>query len=113
MKGWLWYAPPLAQDGRDTSRMDPLMPATDTDRSYFIERDALAAAFRDFLAEVLTEPLPLSKLCGLFDLNVKTMRRMLRRIDGVEHHGRFWRVPLRSMPPAYFLETGILQPPRD
>jgi hypothetical protein len=89
------------------------MPAADTNRSYFIERDALAAAFRDFLAEVLTEPLPLAKLCGLFDLNVKTMRGLLRRTDGVERHGRFWRVPLRSMPPTYFLETGILQPSRD
>ena len=75
---------------------------------YLIERDAIARAFKAHLDGLLTEPMPLWKLSGFFDCNRKTMAVIVRNIDGAERVGKRWRIPLRSMPPRYHVEAGLI-----
>lgn len=38
------------------------------------------------------------------------MTALLPTIAGAERFGGGWRVPLREMPPSYFITTGLLVP---
>lgn len=64
------------------------------------------------LPGLLTEPLTLTELARLFGCNRDTMRKAIGRMTEAERFGKMWRLPVRKMPPAYFLERGLLIPAR-
>jgi len=93
------------------------MPGTDTkseiDQARYaavLERGAIAEAFRGFLGDLLCEPVPLSKLAALYDVDRKTAARFVRQLDGAVQFGNLWRLPLKQLPPKYFLESGFIVP---
>lgn len=71
-----------------------------------IEREAIAVASRELLRESLTGCLTISGLATWFDVDRATMKTLLPMI-GAEPCGRFWRVPIRKMPPEYLLAIGF------
>jgi len=74
-----------------------------------VEREGIAAAYRGFLDELLTEPLSVAELAELFRVPPRKVRRMLKGIEGAVRIDRScWRVPLRAMPPNYLLAEGLI-----
>lgn len=64
------------------------------------------------LPSLLTEPMTVSELARLFGVNRSTMKSAIGRMPDAERFGSMWRLPIRQMPPAYFLERGLLIPAR-
>lgn len=75
-------------------------------------RNLLQETVRGYLAEAigepLTEPLRVSELAGLFDVNRDTMRQALERMEGVQRFGSRFQVPVRRMPVRYWIDRRLL-----
>jgi hypothetical protein len=71
--------------------------------------DELRDAWREQLAEMLTEPLSCSAFAAFMGISRRTATFML---DGmpVVRVGALVRVPVRLMPPSYFLAHGLIEP---
>ena len=66
------------------------------------------AAARRIPENLLTEPMSIKILAGLFGVHRNKMAVILKRyLPGAENVGGSWRVPVAKMPPAYFEERGI------
>lgn len=50
----------------------------------------------------LTEPLTLLQLASWFGVGRNKMRSIIGHVKGVERCGSLYRVPIRTMPPAYW-----------
>jgi len=83
------------------------MPDSDVYR-FLLEKESLSKAFREHFDALLTEPMPLWKLAEYFDCDRKLMATIARNIDGAVRCGKRWRIPLRSMPPLYHLQVGLI-----
>lgn len=74
------------------------------------DHDAVRDAWKAHIDGLKTEPLTVSGLAKLFDLDRKTMARILERFVArktAEKIGRFYRVRLQEMPPAYHAQRGL------
>jgi hypothetical protein len=60
--------------------------------------------------ELRTELLTIRRLAQWFGVSRNKMPAILKRIEGVEQFGRFYRLKLAQMPVTYLLERGLLRP---
>lgn len=88
--------------------MPPRLSTTADEGTAF--RDALAVAIASRLDQVKTEPLTVAQLAAYFRIGRNSMTSILKRIDGAERCGRWWRLPVLRMPPRYLLERGLIVP---
>lgn len=68
------------------------------------------AAWDRFLAVSRTEGLTVEELARHFGFGRNRMAALLPKIAGAERLGSRWRVPVREMPPAYWVASGLLLP---
>lgn len=64
----------------------------------------------DWLEHVLTEPLGLQELGTYFCTSTKHVRPLVESLSGTEKVGRRFRIMVRHMPPAYWIQAGLLSP---
>lgn len=55
-----------------------------------------------------TEPMTQRELAEWFGGSERRIKGWLEQIDGAERIGRFWRLPLSEMPPAYLVSAGLI-----
>ena len=75
-----------------------------------IERDAIFEAWRSLVAGLMTEPMPAATLATYFDVDPRTMGRLLATMaakQDAQRARRLWRVRVACMPPSYFIENGL------
>jgi hypothetical protein len=58
---------------------------------------------------IMTEPLRVYELADLFSVERHEMRKLLDVIPGAIQTLGFWRVPIVSMPPCYWLARKLIQ----
>ena len=84
--------------------MDPRCSPSDS-----VQAQAAADAWRDFLNDLLTEPMTITELAlEWFQIGRNSMALILETMEGVERCGKKVRVPLVKMPPKYLVSRGIL-----
>jgi hypothetical protein len=64
----------------------------------------------DWLQHLLTEPLNQKELATYFVTSSKHVKALVEALPGVEQVGRRFRVPVRHMPPSYWIACGLLLP---
>ena len=65
---------------------------------------ALVEAYREFLNDLMTEPLTMSELADVFGLSRAYAKTFIESLPGVERHNSLWRVPVKSMPASWAVE---------
>lgn len=83
-------------------------PELDDARALAAFQSGAERAAAKYLAGLLTEPMTIRELASeWFGVNRNTMAAMLKHIDGIERCGRFYRLPVAKMPPAYHAARGM------
>jgi len=62
------------------------------------------------LDKLLADALTVGQLANLFGFSRRRMGMLLKRTKGAQRMGARWRLPLLTMPPAYFVAVRLLSP---
>lgn len=101
------------QTGRSVGQGDHTNPGVANGiAKQIVQTDIQIRVLAKAIGDVLTEPLTLQQLADYFEVEKKKAKLILANIgDAAERLDRVtWRIPLAKMPPAYWLERGLILP---